>query len=316
MRRSFILSRLTDLVVVLFGVSVITFLMIRLVPGDAVAIMLGANAEVTPERMDELRARIGLDQPIVVQYLHWIGGVLTGDLGQSLWTRRPVIDEIAVHIWPTIQLAGLSLVIGAALAVPLGVLMARLRGRGWEIGLQIGSVAGLTVPSFWLGIMMILALTTLAPGVQMLGYVPFSQDPLGNLARLILPAIALALPILANLARLVRSAMLDALQQDYIRTARAKGVSERAILYKHALRNALIPFVTSVGIMTGYLLSGAIVVEQVFAIPGLGRLLLGAIAERNYPLLQATILLVTVVFVAVNFVVDLVYAWIDPRVKT
>ncbi|GGK48709.1 ABC transporter permease [Salinarimonas ramus] len=314
MRRRFILSRLSDLVVVLFGVSVVTFLMIRLVPGDAVAIMLGANAEVTPERMDELRARIGLDQPILLQYLDWIGGVLTGNLGESLWTRRPVIDEIAAHVWPTIQLAVLSLVIGATLAVPLGVLMARLRGRGWEIGLQIGSVAGLTVPSFWLGIMMILALATLAPSVQMLGYVPFTQDPLGNLARLVLPAIALALPILANLARLVRSAMLDALQQDYIRTARAKGVSERAILYKHALRNALIPFVTSVGIMTGYLLSGAIVVEQVFAIPGLGRLLLGAIAERNYPLLQATILLVTVVFVAVNFVVDLVYAWIDPRV--
>ena len=314
MRRSFLLTRLTDLVVVLFGVSVITFLMIRLVPGDAVAIMLGANAEVTPERMDELRARLGLDRPFVVQYVDWVGGILRGDFGVSLWTRRPVIDEISAHVWPTLQLAALSLFLGATLAVPLGVLMARLRGRGWEVGLQIGSVAGLTVPSFWLGIMMILALATLAPSVQMLGYVPFTQDPLGNLARLILPAIALALPILANLARLVRSAMLDALQQDYIRTARAKGVSERAILYKHALRNALIPFVTSVGIMTGYLLSGAIVVEQVFAIPGLGRLLLGAIAERNYPLLQATILLVTVVFVMVNFVVDLVYAWIDPRV--
>lgn len=314
MRRSFLLTRLTDLVVVLFGVSVITFLMIRLVPGDAVAIMLGANAEVTPERMDELRARLGLDRPFVVQYVDWVGGILRGDFGVSLWTRRPVIDEIAAHVWPTLQLAALSLFLGATLAVPLGVLMACLRGRGWEVFLQIGSVAGLTVPSFWLGIMMILALATLAPSVQMLGYVPFTQDPLGNLARLILPAIALALPILANLARLVRSAMLDALQQDYIRTARAKGVSERAILYKHALRNAMIPFVTSVGIMTGYLLSGAIVVEQVFAIPGLGRLLLGAIAERNYPLLQATILLVTVVFVMVNFVVDLVYAWIDPRV--
>jgi peptide/nickel transport system permease protein len=174
---------------------------------------------------------------------------------------------------------------------------------------------GLTVPSFWLGIMMILALTTLAPELQMLGYVPFSSDPLGNLARLALPAVALALPILANLARLVRSAMLDALQQDYVRTARAKGVSERSVLFKHALRNALIPFVTSVGIMTGYLLGGAIVVEQVFAIPGLGRLILGAIAERNYPLLQAAILLVTSGFVVANFAVDLLYAVIDPRVR-
>jgi peptide/nickel transport system permease protein len=181
--------------------------------------------------------------------------------------------------------------------------------------LQVGSVVGLTIPSFWLGIMMILALTIFAPGLQVLGYVPFSEDPLGNLARLVLPAFALALPILANLARLVRSAMLDALQQDYIRTARAKGVPERTILFRHALRNALIPFVTSAGIMTGYLLGGAIVVEQVFAIPGLGRLILGAIAERNYPLVQATILVITFTFVLVNFVVDLLYAAIDPRVR-
>ncbi len=162
---------------------------------------------------------------------------------------------------------------------------------------------------------MILALATFAPSVQALGYVPFSQDPMGNLTRLVLPAFALALPILANLSRLVRSAMLDSLGQDYIRTARAKGASEHAVLYKHALRNALIPFITSVGIMTGYLLGGAIVVEQVFAIPGLGRLILGAIAERNYPLLQATILVVTCGFVVVNFVVDLLYLAIDPRVR-
>jgi peptide/nickel transport system permease protein len=308
-------SRLIDLTIVLFGVSVITFLMIRLIPGDAVAIMLGANTEVTPDRVADLRARIGLDQPVISQYLSWISGVLQGDLGVSLWTRRPVATEIAGHIWPTIQLTMFALVIGAGLAVPLGVLMAQLRGKGWDIALQVGSVAGLTIPSFWLGIMMILALSAFAPDLQMLGYVPFGVDPVGNLTRLVLPAIALALPILANLARLVRSAMLDALQQDYIRTARAKGVPEFKILYKHALRNALIPFVTSAGIMTGYLLGGAIVVEQVFAIPGLGRLILGAIAERNYPLVQATILVVTVIFVLVNFIVDLLYAVIDPRAR-
>lgn len=315
MRRAFLIHRLIDLVFVLFGVSIVAFLLIRLVPGDAVSIMLGANTEVTPERIAELRARIGLDQPMVTQYFHWIAAILQGDFGLSLWTKRPVISEIAANLAPTIELAFLALVLGATLALPLGVMMARLRGRGFEIALQIGSVAGLTVPTFWLGIMMILLLTTIAPQLQMLGYVPFLEDPLGNIGRLILPAFALALPILANLSRLVRSAMLDVLQQDFIRAARAKGVSERSILYKHALRNALIPFVTSVGIMTGYLLSGAIVVEQVFAIPGIGRLLLGAIAERNYPLLQATILLVTLVFVGVNLVVDLAYAFIDPRVR-
>jgi peptide/nickel transport system permease protein len=262
-----------------------------------------------------LRARLGLDQSIVSQYFSWVAGVLTGDLGVSIWTRRPVTAEIASHVWPTVQLTLMSLAIGAGLAVPLGVLMAKLRGQGWDVALQIGSVAGLTIPSFWFGIMMILLLGALMPQLQMLGYVPFLEDPLGNILHLILPALALALPLLANLARLVRSAMLDALQQDYIRSARARGASETSILFKHALRNALIPFVTSVGISTGYLLGGAIVVEQVFAIPGLGRLILGAIAERNYPLVQATILVVTFTFVLVNFVVDLLYAAIDPRVR-
>jgi peptide/nickel transport system permease protein len=309
------MTRLLDLLFVLFGVSILTFLMIRLIPGDAVAIMLGANSEVTPDRIAALRAQIGLDQPMLLQYWHWLSAVLHGDLGVSLWTRQPVSREILDHVAPTAELAAFALALGAGLAVPLGVAMARLRGRFWDVALQIGSVAGLTVPSFWLGIMLILVLTTLAPELQLLGYVPFAQDPLGNLARMILPAFALSLPIMANLARLLRAAMLEALQQDFVRTARAKGVGEGVVFFRHALRNALIPFVTSVGITTGYLLGGAIVIEQVFAIPGLGRLILGAIAERNYPLVQASILVVTTVFVLVNAGVDVLYAAIDPRVR-
>jgi peptide/nickel transport system permease protein len=311
-----LLHRLTDLAVVLLGVSVIVFLMIRFIPGDAVAIMLGANTEVTPERVAELRARIGLDRPLVEQYLHWAGAALRGDLGTSLWTGRPVAGEILTHLGPTLELTVLALILGAGLAVPLGCLMAQTRGRRADVLMRVGAIAGLTIPSFWLGIVLILALSQLAPGFASLGYVPFAQDPVGNLQRMVLPAVALGLPILANLSRLVRSAMLDALGQDYIRTARAKGAREGLVVFKHALRNALIPFVTSVGIMTGYLLGGAIVVEQVFAIPGLGRLILGAIAERNYPLIQATILVVTVGFVLVNFLVDLLYVVIDPRVRT
>ncbi len=308
-------TRLADLVLVLFGVSVIVFLMIRLIPGDAVAIMLGANTEVTPERIAEMRGRIGLDKPIVEQYLAWAGGLLHGDLGTSLWTGRPVAGEILVHLGPTLELTVLALLIGAVLAVPLGCLMAQSRGRAADVAMRVGAIAGLTIPSFWLGIVLILLLAQVAPGFASLGYVPFREDPLGNLQRMVLPAFALGLPILANLSRLVRSAMLDALSQDYIRTARAKGAPERAVVYRHALRNALIPFVTSVGIQTGYLLGGAIVVEQVFAIPGLGRLILGAIAERNYPLIQSTILVVTAGFVLVNFAVDLLYGLIDPRVR-
>lgn len=308
-------ARLLDLAVILFGVSVVVFALIRLVPGDAVAIMLGANAEVTAERIAELRARLGLDLPVHTQYLRWAGAALTGDFGVSIWTGRPVIEEILASIGPTIELTVLALLLGAIPAVPLGALMAQWRGGAADAALRVVSIAGLTIPNFWLGIVMILALATFAPSAPMLGYVAFAQDPLGHVLRLILPAVALALPVLANLSRLVRTAMLEALGQDYVRTARAKGVGERRVVYRHALRNALIPFVTSLGVMTGYLLGGAIVVEQVFAIPGLGRLVLGAIAERNYPLIQATILVVTCGFVIVNFLVDLLYLAIDPRLR-
>ncbi|MCR8724397.1 ABC transporter permease [Frigidibacter sp. ROC022] len=314
MTPKFLLGRLIDLAFVMFGVSILVFLMIRLIPGDAVMIMLGANTEITPDRVAELEHRLGLDLPMPVQYAHWIGGALRGDFGTSIWTGRPVTEEIASAIGPTFELTFLAVLVGAGLSIPIGAFMAQARGRGAEVAVRVGAIAGLTIPSFWLGIVSILFVSKLMPGVSMLGYVPFSEDPLGNLQRMVLPVFALCLPMLANLSRLVRSAMLDALGQDYIRTAKAKGAGRRRVVYRHALRNALIPFVTSVGVSVGYLLGGAIVVEQVFAIPGLGRLVLGAISERNYPLVQATILTVTFAFVLVNFIVDLLYATIDPRV--
>lgn len=308
-------QRLIDLAVVLLGVSVLVFLMIRLIPGDAVAIMLGANSEVTPEAMAALRARVGLDQPMPVQYVTWLGKVLTGDLGTSLWTGRPIAGEIADHLAPTVELTVLALLIGVSLSVPIGCLMAVARGKASDVAMRVASIAGLTIPSFWLGLVLILIASVVAPAWQTLGFTPFAADPWMNLAQISLPAFVLALPIVANLSRLVRSAMLDALGQDYIRTARAKGASEWRVVLKHGLRNALIPFVTSVGITAGTLISGSIVVEQVFAIPGLGRLVLGGIAERNYPLVQATILVMTSAFVVVNFAVDLLYAFIDPRLR-
>ncbi|MFK4810687.1 ABC transporter permease [Devosia sp. ZW T5_3] len=315
MAQRFWIGRLIDLGVVLFGISIVVFLMIRLIPGDAVTIVLGANTEVTPERVAALRSRLGLDLPLFQQYGQWIWGILRGDFGTSIWTGRPVLDEIAANMWPTIELTLLSILVGAGLSIPLGAFMAQARGNASEVAVRIGAIAGLTIPSFWLGIVSIFLVSKLLPGVQALGYVPFTQDPLGNLQRMVLPVIALSLPMLANLSRLVRSAMLDALSQDYIRTAKAKGADRRRIIYKHALRNALIPFITSVGVSAGYLLGGAIVIEQVFAIPGLGRLVLGAISERNYPLVQASILVLTASFVIVNFLVDLLYAVIDPRVS-
>jgi peptide/nickel transport system permease protein len=308
-------QRLLDLMVVLWGVSALVFLMIRFIPGDAVQIMLGANVEITPERLEALYRKIGLDRPLLEQYASWIGGVLVGDLGTSLWTGAPVGEEILARLGVTVELLALSLGTAVLLAIPAGCLMAYVRRSASDYVVRIVTIVGVTMPSFWLGIVLILAAYKLAPGFPSIGYVPFADDPLGNLSRMILPTVSLALPILASLSRIMRSAMLDALGQDYVRTARAKGVSETAVIFRHALRNALIPFVTAVGITAGYLFGGAIVVEQVFALPGLGRLVIGAIAERNYPLIQATILLVTSGFVVINFLVDMLYVAIDPRVR-
>jgi len=306
--------RTLELLLVGFGVSVLTFLMVHLVPGDAAQLMLGA-ADATPERIDVLRHALGLDRSLVVQYGIWIGHVLQGDFGTSVWTGRPVLTEIAGRVPVTLELTCLSLLVALVFAVPAGCLMATLRRPAADVALRILTIVGVTVPSFWLGTMLLYGAGVLVPGVPMVGWVRLSDDPVGNLQRMILPTIALALPVLTALSRVVRAAMLEALAQDYVRTARAKGISERRVVFRHALRNALIPFTTTAGIMAGYLFGGSVVVEQVFALPGLGRLMVGAIAERNYPLIQAAILLATAVFVLVNFAVDLIYVAIDPRAR-
>jgi peptide/nickel transport system permease protein len=310
----FVSSRLLDLAVVLFGVSIVSFLMIRLIPGDAVQIMLGANAEVTPDRIAALQAQLGLDRPFVGQYWIWAGNLLSGDFGTSIWTGRPVIDEIGARIGVTAEVTLLALALSVILAVPAGCLMAYRRNSSGDYLVRAITIAGLTMPSFWLGALLIYLFRYAFPSFPSVGWTPFAEDPVGNLQRLLLPTLALAVPVLASLSRIVRSAMLDALGQDYVRTARAKGVGEAGVVFRHALRNAMIPFVTALGISAGYLFGGAIVVEQVFALPGLGRLMIGAIAERNYPLIQSAVLLVTAGFVVINFATDMVYAAIDPRI--
>jgi peptide/nickel transport system permease protein len=277
--------------------------------------MLGANAEVTPAQIAAIRLRMGLDQPMVTQYATWIGHALRGDLGTSVWTGRPVLEEILPRIWVTAEITSLALILAAVLAIPLGCLMATARRRWADYTIRLITIIVITMPSFWLGTMLLYGVSAAAPDAQLLGWVAFSDDPLGNLQRAILPVVTLALPVLASLARVVRAAMVEVMRQDYIRTARAKGLPRHTIIAVHALRNALLPFLTSFGIMAGYLFGGSVVVEQVFALPGLGRLMVGAIAERNYPLVQASILLATLVFVVVNTLVDLLYAAVDPRIS-
>jgi peptide/nickel transport system permease protein len=250
-----------------------------------------------------------------VQFARWLWAAVQGDFGTSIWTGRPVIEEISGRAGITAELTALALGLALLLSVPAGCVMAAWRSSASDYVVRIVSIVGVTMPSFWLGAMLLVLATLLLPGVAVIGYVPFSDDPWGHLQRLALPALALSLPVLAALSRILRAAMIEALGQDYVRTARAKGVAEWRVVAVHALRNALIPFVTSAGIMAGYLFGGSVVVEQVFAIPGLGRLMVGAIAERNYPLVQAAILLATLAFVAVNLLVDLLYLAIDPRAR-
>jgi len=307
--------RFVDLLVVLFGVSVLIFLMIRLIPGDAVQILLGANSEVTPAQIQVLRHKLGLDLPLLAQYSSWLGQTLRGHLGQSIWTGAPVTQEIFARLPITLELTVFPLLLAGLLAVPLGVFIAATHNSGTERLIRFLTIAGITTPAFWLGTLFIYLAFVLAPRWVTIGYVPFNTDPAGHLGRMALPVLALALPMLASLVRILRSSMLEVLNQDYIRTAQAKGLTRATVLYRHALRNAMVPFVTALGLQAGALFGGAIVVEQVFAIPGFGRLIVGAINERNYPLVQASILVVTAGFVLVNFIVDLLYAAIDPRVE-
>ena len=309
-----IFRRLLELAGVLLGVSVLVFLMIRLIPGDAAQVMLGASGDASETQVRQLREKLGLTDTLPVQYGRWIGAMAQGDFGASIWTGKPVIEEIGQRIGVTAELTALSLLLAVVFSVPAGALMAYFRGSKSDVVMRVVTITGVTMPGFWLGALLIFAWAVWFPSWQTLGSIPlFAEDPWQHLQRMFLPTVTCALPVIASLARIMRSAMVDALGQDYIRTARAKGLGEWTVTFKHALRNSLIPFVTALGIMAGYLFSGAIVVEQVFAIPGLGRLMLGAIADRNYPLIQASILVVTCGFVLLNAVIDLLYRVIDKR---
>ncbi len=308
-------QRLAGAAIVALGVSLLTFLMIHLIPGDAAQIMAGAT-DTDPARLATLRTQLGLDQPLPLQYLHWLARAAHGDLGTSLWTGRPVLEEILPRLAVTAELTALALAVAIALAIPLGCLMATTRGRAADTATRLLTIVGVTTPSFWLGTLLLYAASALLPGADILGWVPLSDDPAAHLRRLVLPVLALALPALAAFARILRAAMIEALREDYVRTAYAKGLPTRVVVLVHALRNALLPFLTSAGIMAGYLFGGSVVVEQVFAIPGLGRLMVGAIAERNYPLVQASILLATLLFVLINALVDALYVAADPRLRS
>ena len=276
-----LITRLALAVPMLFGMSVLVFLIIRLVPGDPVLAVLGLNA--TPELVATMREDLGLNDPIYVQYFHWLADILRGDFGLDYRSNEPIGDLLADRLPVTIELAGLSLMLAVAAAIPLGVLAALRRGRVEDKATLGVGLAGISVPDFWLGIMLILVFSLSLDLLPSSGFVPLADDPVDNIRHMLLPAIALAAGLAAVLIRLTRAAMLDVLHQDHIRFTRAKGVDERAVIFRHALRNAAIPIVTVIGLQAGYLLGGAIVVEQVFALPGVGRLVLDSVLAAELP---------------------------------
>ena len=299
----------------LLGVLIITFLLMRAVPGDVVTQLVGLEGNVSAERMDEMRRMFGLDLPVHVQFTQWLGAAVQGDLGSSLRTNRPVLQDLALKFPVTLELTLLSFLIALLIAIPLGVTAALNRGKILDSLISVFALLGLSIPGFFLGILLILLVSLKLGWLPPAGYVPISESLSENLRHMILPSVSLGLVLAAAITRIVRSSMLEVLGRDYVRTARAKGLSERTVTYHHALRNALIPVVTVIGLQFGSLLGGAIIIEQVFSLPGVGRFALEGINLRDYPVVQGVVIVVATAFIAVNLAVDLIYSLIDPRIR-
>jgi len=310
----YLAQRLWQLPLVLLSVSAVVFSVMHLIPGDPAQLLLGFE-NTDPVQLARVRREFGLDRPIPVQYAIWLGRILRGELGTSVRTGRPIAQVIAEALPFTLELALYALVLAVAIGIPLGVWAGTERSRSVDMASQAFVLLGLSLPSFWVGTVLILVFSVRLRWFPILSYPRLVDDPLQNLWSLLLPALTLAVPNAAAIARMVRASMRAVRSEEYIRVAYAKGLTSQAVVRRHMLRNALVPVVTLIGIVAGYLLGGSVVVEQVFAIPGLGRTGLQAIVQRDYPLLQAVVLLVTTLFVLTNLAVDLVYVLLDPRIR-
>jgi peptide/nickel transport system permease protein len=310
---SYLVRRFFLMILTLFGMSVLIFVLLRVVPGNIVDILFDSAGMVNPAQKARLEKELGLDQPFLTQYLTWIGGLLRGDLGYAYVSEKPAIDEILPRIPVTAKLALLALFFSILFGVPLGVISAVRQDTALDYTLRVISLSGLSLPSFWLGLLILMAC------VHWFGWIPIytsrPNSPWEELALLSIPAAAVGFRASALIMRLTRSSMLEVLRQDYIRTARAKGASDGAVNYNHALRNALLPVVTIIGIEAAFLIGGLIVTETVFNIPGVARFLVEAITWRDYPIVQNLVMFIAVVVVLVNFLVDMTYAVLDPRIR-
>ncbi len=312
---AYVIRRLALMIPTLFGISVLVFVLMRFLPGDVVNSLLGTEASFSDEQRDTLRRLLGIDAPVYVQYARWLGALLRFDLGVSFRSSEPVLGLVLDRAGVTIELAFLSVLISTVIAVPLGVITATRRGGIADVVAHLVGLVGLAIPSFWLAIMLLLVTALYIPWSPKLIWVSPFEDPVENLQQLVLPVIALSLSLIAVVMRMTRSSMLEVLSQDYVRTAWSKGLRERVIVLRHALRNALIPVVTVIGLQIGNLLGGAVVIEQIFGLPGIGWMILTAINQRDYPVVQGGVLFVAVAFVLINLLVDLLYVYIDPRIR-
>ncbi len=312
----YIVKRILLMIPTLLSVAVLVFFLMRIVPGDIVELRFaGESAFAQKENLDKERARLGLDQPLWKQFLTWMWGLVRFDFGESMWTGARITEEIRLRFALSLQLAIMATVVAVVLAIPLGVVAALKQDTWVDYAVRIFSIAGLATPSFWLGIVFILVLLIVFKWLPPMVYTPFWQNPVQNLAQLIWPALAVGYRYSAVATRMTRSAMLEVLREDYIRTARAKGLWQKLILSRHALKNAMLPVLTVIALEFAFLMGGLVVTEQVFNLNGLGLLFVESVAHRDYTLTQALVLLVAFVFILVNFFVDLAYAWLDPRIR-
>jgi peptide/nickel transport system permease protein len=299
----------------LFFVTFIVFSMVRVMPGDVVLIQLSEAPSFRQEDADRLRDQLGLSDPWYVQYPEWVQGVAQFDLGKSLWSDRAVSELIKERIWITFELAILAFIISNVVALSIGVISAIRQDTPLDYVLRLVSITGLSIPGFWIATIVIVMGARWFGYLPPLTHIPFSEDPVGNLKQFLLPSTIIAIASSATLMRMVRSSMLEVLRQDYIRTAWSKGLRERQVIYRHSLRNALMPVITLQGVLLANLLTGSLITEVIFNLPGLGRLTYDAIQTRDYTLIQGAVLVFGIIFVVSNFVVDLAYGWLDPRVK-
>lgn len=311
--KGYILKRLLSLIPVLLVVAVVVFLVIHITPGDPAAVMLGPDA--SPDQVAKLHQELGLDLPLYQQFTTWVFGVVRGDLGWSIFMKEPVLQAFFSHLGPTVSLAIFAQFIAIVLAIPLGVIAAKKRGSAVDQSLMGVALIGISVPSFLLGLFLILLFAVQLKWLPVAGYKPLSEGLFMHLRYLVLPAIALGAMQAALIARMTRSSMLDILNANYIKTARSKGVKEKMIVFKHALRNAFIPILTVIGQTFGTLVAGAAVVETVFNIPGIGQLVVNSVERRDFAVIQGTIMLVATSYVLINLVIDLLYGVVDPRVR-